>query len=137
MKQTMSMLLAALALCAVGTVSSAQPASSRHMAKGVACTACHGEAMKAVPTRDTCLTCHGPVEKLAAKTEHLNFTSRMKNAKTGQTVEHKALVNPHDSYHFGTTLACCECHSEHKAGRNDCSTCHDTRAWKIRPLGAE
>ncbi|MDY4164052.1 MAG: cytochrome c3 family protein, partial [Sutterella sp.] len=66
------------------------------MAKGVACTACHVEAMKAVPTRDTCLTCHGPVEKLAAKTEHLNFTSRMKNAKTGQTVEHKALVNPHD-----------------------------------------
>lgn len=104
------------------------------MNRGVQCTACHGSDMKQVADRQTCLKCHGPVEKLAQKTERLNFMSSMKNSKTGEVAEHKALVNPHDSYHFGTTLSCNECHNEHKASRNDCATCHDTNAWKIREL---
>lgn len=134
MPKTLSIILSAVLAATCGMAYAAQPADSFHVKKGVSCTTCHGEAMKARPTRDTCLKCHGPVEKLASKTEHLNFTSTMKNAKTGQTSEHKALVNPHDSYHFGSTLSCNECHSEHKASRNDCSTCHDTAAWKIKDL---
>lgn len=128
------LVLAVSAFLMMSAAEAAPAVQSKHAERGVACTVCHGEKLDVRPTASTCLTCHGPAEALAKKTEHLNFMSKMKNAKTGEVKEHKALVNPHDSYHFGTTLQCSECHSEHKASRNDCSTCHDTDAWKIRRL---
>lgn len=53
----------------------------------------------------------------------------MKNPKTGKVQEHVALINPHDSYHFGRTEDCSDCHREHRASVNDCATCHDTKEW--------
>ena len=132
MKKLSVMLTMVLGLC-VGSAY-AMPSMSKHADQQVACTSCHGSDMAAKPTKETCLQCHGSYEDLAKKTEKFNYVSRMKNPKTGEVKEHVARVNPHDSYHFGMDLSCNECHSEHKASRNDCSTCHDTKAWKIPDL---
>ena len=53
------------------------------------------------------------------------------NPKTGKETRHTALINVHDSYHFGRTENCFDCHREHKPSTNQCATCHDIEAWKM------
>ena len=78
-----------------------------------------------------CQTCHNQ-DQLAQKTDRLNYISRMKNPKTGEVKEHLARINPHDSYHFGKTEDCTDCHREHRPSVNDCATCHDVKAWNMK-----
>ncbi len=69
--------------------------------------------------------------KWPKKTEFLNFEAKLKNPKTGKEEDHIALVNPHDSYHFGKSESCLDCHREHSPSTNECQTCHDIKAWKM------
>ena len=55
-----------------------------------------------------------------------------KDPKTGEVKEHLARINPHDSYHFGKTEDCTDCHREHRPSVNDCATCHDVKAWNMK-----
>lgn len=87
-----------------------------HADKGVACASCHG---KALPKPDDtvenarCLTCHGPLEKLAKKTEPKDFPDR----------------NPHKS-HLGD-IACTVCHKAHGPSKVYCLDCHTKFQMKI------
>ncbi len=111
--------------------SAQMPQMSKHAQRNIQCTGCHQNGTFApVPTAQ-CVTCHNQ-DQLAKSTERLNYTSRMKNPKTGEVKEHIALVNPHDSYHFGRTEDCTDCHREHRASVNDCATCHDVKAWNMK-----
>lgn len=77
----------------------------KHIGKGMVCTACHQENPPATAVKTkTCLTCHGPYDKLADKTEG------------------KAAQNPHAS-HNGE-LDCDSCHHVHKVSDNYCAQCH-------------
>ncbi len=87
-----------------------------HANRGVACSSCHG---KALPKPDDtvenarCLTCHGPLEKLASKTEPKDFKDR----------------NPHKS-HLGE-IACTVCHKAHGPSKVYCLDCHTKFQMKI------
>lgn len=124
--------LLSLVLAAASSFAAAQmPAAGKHAQRNVSCTACHKtSAFKPVP-REVCVTCH-KADALAAGTDRLNFKSRLKNPKTGEIKEHVARVNPHDSYHFGETQDCADCHREHRPSVNDCAACHDVKAWGIK-----
>ncbi|WP_290164465.1 cytochrome c3 family protein [uncultured Parasutterella sp.] len=124
-----SVLLCSLIFAAAA--SAKMPQMSKHAQRNIQCTGCHQNGTFApVPTAQ-CVTCHNQ-DQLAKSTERLNYTSRMKNPKTGEVKEHIALVNPHDSYHFGRTEDCTDCHREHRASVNDCATCHDVKAWNMK-----
>lgn len=95
------------------------PAQSQHAGK-VTCKDCHG---KAAPKLDStvenprCLECHGPMDKLAKKSEPKDFPDR----------------NPHKS-HLGD-IACTVCHHEHSASAVYCLDCH--RNFKMKIPGGE
>lgn len=97
----------------------AAPAQLQHAGK-VDCAGCHG---KSTPKPDStvenprCLECHGPMEKLAKKSEPKNFPDR----------------NPHKS-HLGD-IACTVCHHEHSASAVYCLDCH--RNFKMKIPGGE
>jgi hypothetical protein len=77
----------------------------KHTDKGMTCTGCHEENPPAKgAAMAKCLTCHGPYDKLADKTEG------------------KGDHNPHAS-HNGE-LSCDSCHHVHKVSENYCSQCH-------------
>src|SRR5690606_13050150 len=102
--------VAALELHLSGFVSSAlaQAAAHRllidvHTEKGLACTACHGEAAFSEPVAEAkCTACHGTYAELAAKTPQQ--------------------PNPHQS-HMGE-LTCATCHNIHKQSVSYCDDCH-------------
>jgi hypothetical protein len=87
-----------------------------HAKAGMACLQCHG---KTLPKPDTtvensqCLTCHGPMEKLAQKSEPKDFKDR----------------NPHKS-HLGD-IACTVCHKAHAESKTYCLDCHKKFNMKI------
>jgi hypothetical protein len=91
-----------------------------HAKANVDCAGCHG---KELPVSDStvenyrCLACHGPVEKLAAKTHNAEFPKR----------------NPHNS-HLGNDIACTTCHKGHQASVVYCADCH--KLWKMNVPGA-
>ncbi len=91
-----------------------------HAKANVDCAGCHG---KDAPVSDStvdnerCLSCHGPVEKLAAKTANAEFPKR----------------NPHAS-HLGSDIACTTCHHAHEPSVVMCADCH--RLWKMNIPGA-
>lgn len=93
---------------------------SFHSKAGVDCAGCHG---KDAPLSDStveserCLSCHGPVEKLAAKTANKEFPKR----------------NAHAS-HYGSDIACTTCHHAHEASVVLCDDCH--KLWKLNIPGA-
>lgn len=95
------------------------PPKSQHAGK-VNCAACHG---KGTPQLDStvenprCLECHGPMEKLAKKSEPEDFPDR----------------NPHKS-HLGD-IACTVCHKEHDTSIVYCLDCH--RNFKMKIPGGE
>ena len=76
----------------------------KHVDKGMNCTGCHQENPPAKPVvMEKCLSCHGPYDKLASKTD-------------------KGEQNPHGS-HQGD-LSCDSCHHVHKTSELYCSQCH-------------
>ncbi len=82
--------------------------SDKHVKTGVDCDGCHGEAKVAAGAEvgtAKCLTCHGPYEELAKRTERM-----MSN-------------NPHANSHCGD-LDCNVCHHGHRADENYCGSCH-------------
>jgi hypothetical protein len=91
-----------------------------HAKAKVDCAGCHG---KDAPVSDStveserCLVCHGPVEKLAAKSANKEFTKR----------------NAHAS-HYGSDIACTTCHHAHEASVVMCADCH--KLWKLTIPGA-
>jgi hypothetical protein len=91
-----------------------------HQRAKVDCAGCHG---KDAPVSDStveserCLKCHGPVEKLAAKTANKEFPKR----------------NAHAS-HYGSDIACTTCHHAHEASVVMCADCH--KLWKLNVPGA-
>jgi Zn finger protein HypA/HybF involved in hydrogenase expression len=86
--------------------------SAKHQEMGFECKTCHVEGMTA-PKDETCLSCHGPLQDL------VNSTSVER-----KPFDTKISPNPHDSAHYGTTLSCFACHSEHKEAKIYCNTCH-------------
>lgn len=85
----------------------AQFGADRHVAKGVTCESCHGKGMAVeYPSIEQCTTCHNPdqVEKATAK--------------AGQQ-------NPHRSPHYGNTMDCVLCHTQHSETQDGCGSCHD------------
>jgi hypothetical protein len=88
-----------------------------HARAGIACTQCHGKELpKADDTVENsrCLSCHGPLDQLAKKTEPKDFKDR----------------NPHKS-HLGE-IACTVCHKGHAASKVYCLECHKGFNMKIQ-----
>ncbi|MEA4884735.1 MAG: cytochrome c3 family protein [Clostridia bacterium] len=79
--------------------------ADKHMAAGVGCSACHGKspAKRGEVPMETCLSCHGPYEELAKKTES--------NPR-----------NPHTSHY--EDLDCNVCHHGHSVDEDFCAQCH-------------
>lgn len=79
-----------------------------HILSGVGCASCHGDTDPPEdPGTALCLTCHGPLEALAATT-----------AGTEPT-------NPHSSPHGPPFAECSLYHLQHEPSENFCSSCHD------------
>lgn len=81
--------------------------SEKHLKTGLNCDSCHGTAnvgAGAEVAMAKCLSCHGPYEKLAKRTEKMD-------------------PNPHTNPHYGD-LDCNVCHHGHKADENYCRSCH-------------
>ncbi|OPY91096.1 MAG: Fumarate reductase flavoprotein subunit precursor [Syntrophus sp. PtaU1.Bin208] len=81
-----------------------------HATQGIGCAQCHGKGLpKADDTVENsrCLVCHGPLDKLAQKTEPKEFKDR----------------NPHKS-HLGSDIACTVCHKGHAESKVYCLECH-------------
>jgi len=91
-----------------------------HATAKIDCSGCHG---KKTPPLDTtvansrCLSCHGPLEQLAAKTAPKDLPER----------------NPHKS-HLGD-VACTVCHHAHTNSTNYCLTCHSNFKMTIPAAG--
>ncbi len=126
-----SFVLSLIAVFGLNISYAQMPSMSKHAQRGVQCTACHDRSSFKPAPVSKCIVCHKQ-DELAKKTERLNFISKMKNQKTGEIKEHMALINPHDSYHFGKTEDCNDCHREHRQSVNDCATCHDVKAWGMK-----
>lgn len=93
---------------------------SLHAKKNVTCIGCHGKDLAKegdTVESDRCLLCHGPLDKLQAKTAPKDFPDR----------------NPHKS-HLGD-IACTVCHHAHAASTVYCLGCHGKFQMKI-PGGA-
>jgi len=93
---------------------------SSHAKAQVDCAGCHGKELPlsdVTVENDRCLACHGPIEKLAAKTANKEFPKR----------------NPHAS-HYGSDIACTACHHAHEASVVMCADCH--KLWKMTIPGA-
>lgn len=84
--------------------------ADRHVARGVACTACHGKDMAnpEYPEESTCVRCH-PKAALAEKTKSLR-------------------PNPHAAPHNGD---CTLCHMQHEPTVNYCNQCHQFDFGKV------
>jgi DNA-directed RNA polymerase subunit RPC12/RpoP len=87
-----------------------------HAKKNVTCKGCHGNTIpisEATIENDRCLSCHGGLEQLTAKTSPLEFPDR----------------NPHKS-HLGE-INCTVCHHAHRESEVYCLGCHKTFQMKI------
>jgi hypothetical protein len=90
-----------------------------HAKAMVDCAGCHGKEtplLDATVENARCLACHGPLEKLASKTEPKDLPKR----------------NPHNS-HLGE-ISCTVCHHAHSASTVYCLDCHKT--FKMTVPGA-
>ncbi len=95
---------------------------SLHGKANVSCAGCHGSpAAKEGDTveNDRCLKCHGPIDKLAAKSAPKDFPDR----------------NPHKS-HLGD-INCTVCHKGHAESKTYCLDCHKNFKMKKIPGGTE
>jgi hypothetical protein len=93
-----------------------------HARSGITCAGCHGQIL---PKEDVnvgnnrCLDCHGPLDKLAQKTESKEFKNR----------------NPHKS-HLGD-IDCTVCHKAHSTSKVYCLDCHKDFNMKIKDAGVK
>jgi hypothetical protein len=81
--------------------------SDKHITAGLDCVNCHEAAKVAAGAgvgTAKCLSCHGPYETLAKRTEEM-------------------VRNPHANPHYGD-LDCNECHHGHRADKDYCGSCH-------------
>lgn len=95
----------------------ASPAAGleKHEKAGLTCQSCHRESPpQAVVPGTQCLTCHGDLKKLLAKSS-------------------KAVPNPHASPHItpGEPPKCEECHHIHKPSEVSCYSCHQDFKYKM------
>jgi hypothetical protein len=90
-----------------------------HGRASVDCGGCHASVPKAGDevANERCLACHGPLDKLVAKTRPAQFPDR----------------NPHES-HLGP-IACSVCHKGHEASSVYCLDCHQKFPMKIMGAG--
>lgn len=90
-----------------------------HMRNMISCGGCHGKDLPQlydkVPNA-TCLKCHGPIEKLVAKT----VSKLSKN------------INVHNSKHFGLENECIVCHRGHMPSKTLCLDCH--KQFDLNPI---
>ncbi len=95
----------------VSAVAAEKFGADRHVARGVACTVCHGPDMKNphYPDEQTCVQCHKK-DALAAKTKDMKP------------------VNAHAAPHNGD---CTLCHLQHEPTENYCAQCHKFDFGKI------
>lgn len=109
----MKFILTAFALClSLSGIANSAELSAKHKSMDFGCKTCHSTGMTA-PEDNTCLECHGPMTELIAATQ-------VKRTPHDTQIS----PNPHDSAHYGTTLSCFACHSEHKEAKVYCNTCH-------------
>ena len=84
------------------------------MAAQMKCSTCHGDTTEFTkPATKQCESCHGPMAQI----------------KTKANPQGKY---PHQSAHYGNTVDCVVCHSEHKANQDLCSNCHQTQWSNFR-----
>lgn len=88
------------------SASSSSFLDNRHLAQGISCSACHANGVIGQIHNTTCLSCHGPMETLVAKTTPQQFQDR----------------NPHQS-HLGE-IDCTTCHVQHGPQKIYCLECH-------------
>lgn len=105
-----ALLTALVCLTGLSCVNAANFGADRHVARGVACTVCHGPDMKnpELPDETTCIKCH-PKTAVAEKTKKLN-------------------PNPHAAPHNGD---CTLCHMQHEDPVNYCNQCHKFDFGKV------
>ena len=121
-------LLSLFAMTAAYNVSAAEKSdqflAQRHMAKGLKCTSCHGDANNPKIETDRCLKCHGGWEGLAKKTYK-------KSIYAGGPGLYLDDANPHDN-HLGH-MSCDNCHKGHSESKEENSVCYKchTFGWKI------
>lgn len=89
-----------------------------HGRAAVDCVGCHAGVPRTGDevANDRCLACHGPLDKVVAKTRPAQFPDR----------------NPHES-HLGP-IACTACHKGHEASAVYCLDCH--RKFPMKIMGA-
>lgn len=85
------------------------PLDHTHALAGFGCASCHDTTAAAMrePKTETCLSCHGSLDDIAAQTADVSPT------------------NPHSSPHGSPYAECALCHMQHQASENFCATCHD------------
>lgn len=85
--------------------------SHTHFFADVACADCHADPDNPEePETAVCLTCHGTLEELGKRTQHMEKSHH---------------ANPHASPHGAPYAQCVLCHYQHEAPDNFCATCHD------------
>ncbi|MFR4435490.1 MAG: cytochrome c3 family protein [Sutterella wadsworthensis] len=62
---------------------------------------------------------------MAKAGERFNFESYFKDPRDGSEIRKKVAINPHDSFHYGRTDQCVNCHREHRLSTVTCEKCHD------------
>lgn len=132
MRKSFAMLSTLALFGALFTFASGEAAAADMMKKhqSLECASCHDAKGFKAPEPQKCLSCHTS-DQIVKATERFNFTAKLTDPKTKKEIAHKALVNPHDSYHFGRTENCFDCHREHAKSTNACATCHDIEPWKM------
>lgn len=101
---------AAAMICAASAQAADKFGADRHVARGIACTMCHGPDMNNpnYPDEAVCVQCHNKAA-MAEKTKALS-------------------PNPHAAPHNGD---CTLCHMQHEAPVNYCAQCHQFNFPKV------
>jgi len=99
---------------------------SLHAEEKITCAGCHRNALPGfgdTVENSRCLECHGPMDRLAKKTDPKNRVNS----------ENLVNFNPHAS-HLGE-INCTVCHHAHYPSKSYCLECH--RTFKMKIQGAE
>ncbi|WP_051202108.1 cytochrome c3 family protein [Ferrimonas senticii] len=86
---------------------------SRHLEVGLECIDCHAADLTKFANEQVCLECH-------EQQGEINLEAI--NQRPGHSLEIQP--DPHYNVHFGNTLNCTACHSEHAKSEIYCNYCH-------------